>query len=100
MVYYLRHGDGPVFFEFDETKSAANKHKHGIDFVEAQQLWADPKWVQLRARSTDEDRFMVIGVIGERHWTAFITMRGERIRLISVRRAREQEVLTYGRSDG
>jgi uncharacterized DUF497 family protein len=100
LVYYLRYGEGPVSFEFDEAKSAANKRKHGIDFVEAQQLWADPKWIQLRARSTDEDRFMVIGVIGQRHWTAFITLRGERIRLISARRARKQEVLAYGGADG
>jgi uncharacterized DUF497 family protein len=87
-------------FEFDEAKSAANKRKHGIDFIEAQQLWADAYRIQLRARSVDEDRFMVIGMIGERHWTAFITPRVERIRVISVRRARKQEVSMYGRADG
>jgi uncharacterized DUF497 family protein len=100
LVYYLRHGDGPLFFEFDEAKSAANKRKHGIDFVEAQQLWEDEKRVQVPARSVDEDRFAVIGVIGRRHWVAFITLRREQVRLISVRRARKQEVLTYGGSDG
>lgn len=100
MVYYLRHGDGPVFFEFDEAKSVSNKRKHGIDFVEAQQLWWDEKRIQLPARLVDEDRFAVIGVIEGRHWTAFITLRGKHVRLISARRARKQEVLTYGGSDG
>jgi uncharacterized DUF497 family protein len=100
LVYYLKHGDGPVFFEFDEAKSNANQRKHGIDFIEAQQLWADPWRVQSPARSSDEDRFMVIGMIRERYWTAFMTPRGHRVRLISVRRARKQEVSTYGRVDG
>lgn len=75
-------------FEFDAAKSAANKAKHGIDFVEAQEIWADVDRLQIPARSLDEPRHQVIGRIGEKTWSAFITYRNEKIRIISVRRAR------------
>ena len=35
-------------FEYDLDKSVENKRKHGIDFDEAQALWADPALVRLR----------------------------------------------------
>ncbi|MDN3561075.1 BrnT family toxin [Vreelandella neptunia] len=70
-------------FEFDEEKSAANRVKHGIDFLEIQ------------AKSNDEPRFLVVGLIGVKHWSAVITYRNERIRLISVRRSRKREVELY-----
>ncbi len=82
-------------FEFDPAKSASNKDKHGIDFEEAQALWLDPLRIEVPAKPTDEPRFMVIGRIGERHWSAICTLRGDRIRIISVRRSREQEVEFY-----
>jgi uncharacterized DUF497 family protein len=69
-------------FEYDAEKSAANKAKHGIDFDEAQALW-------------DEPRFLAVGRIGEKHWSAIFTLRGARLRLISVRRARKQEIEIY-----
>jgi hypothetical protein len=83
-------------FEFDAAKSAANKAKHGIDFVEAQALWLDPDRVELPARPTDEPRFLVVGQITQAVWTATVTYRHEEtIRLISVRRARDSEKAQY-----
>ena len=82
-------------FEYDPEKSAANKRKHGIDFEEAQELWLDPAAVEIPARVTDEPRWVVIGKIGEKHWSAVITTRNESIRLISVRRSRDEEVELY-----
>jgi len=82
-------------FEFDEAKSRSNKAKHGIDFVKAQELWQDDLLVELEARSDNEPRFVVIGMIGSRHYSAVITYRDGRIRLISVRRSREKEVALY-----
>lgn len=82
-------------FEFDELKSAGNKAKHGIDFVEAQALWLDEARVEVRARTTDEPRFVVIGRIAGKHWSAVITYRGESARLISCRRSRVEEVAIY-----
>lgn len=78
-------------FEFDSQKSAANKVKHGIDFVEAQAIWEDPDRLEIPARSLDEPRFQVIGRIDQNTWSAFITYRHETIRIISVRRARPEE---------
>ena len=82
-------------FEFDAAKSESNRAKHGIDFVEAQSLWNDPMLLEIPAKTDDELRFLVIGRIDERHWSAVITYRGGSIRLISVRRARTEEVALY-----
>jgi uncharacterized DUF497 family protein len=99
LVYYLQRGEGPVSFEFDEAKSAANKVMHGIDFVEAQELWADPWRAQLKGRPGDEERFLIVAPIGDEFWTAAVTYRGETVRVISVRRSRREEVRAYGRGD-
>ncbi len=82
-------------FEFDATKSELNLSKHGINFVEAQVLWSDPMLLEIPARTDDEPRYLVIGKISELHWSAVITYRGENVRLISVRRARKEEVALY-----
>lgn len=82
-------------FEFDPAKSASNKAKHGIDFVEAQALWRDDEHVEAPVMSQDEPRFLVIGRIADKHWTAVCTIRGEALRIISVRRARKMEVTFY-----
>lgn len=82
-------------FEFDEAKSESNLRKHGIDFVEAQLLWADPNLLQIPAKTMDEPRYLVIGIIEEKHWSAVITFRSELIRIISVRRSRIEEVRLY-----
>lgn len=82
-------------FEFDEAKSQANMDKHGIDFIDAQGLWKDPYLLEIRAKTEDEPRFLLIGLIGEKHWSAVVTYRDARIRLISVRRSRKKEVELY-----
>ncbi len=82
-------------FEFDATKSESNSAKHNIDFVEAQLLWNDPMLLEVAAKTEDEPRYLIIGVIDGRHWSAVVTYRGTNIRLISVRRARAEEVALY-----
>jgi uncharacterized DUF497 family protein len=82
-------------FEFDEAKSRKNRMKHGIDFIEAQWLWLDDRLIEIPARTEDEPRFLVIGRMGGRHWSAIITYRDDRIRIISIRRARDEEVELY-----
>ena len=82
-------------FEFDPAKSAANQAKHGIDFVEAQELWNDRERLEIPARSVDESRLQVVGQIGDTVWSAFVTTRDTRIRIISVRRARDEEEAAY-----
>jgi len=82
-------------FEFDADKSRSNKAKHGIDFVEAQALWLDDMLIEVPARTQDEPRCVVIGMIENKHWSAVVTYREDRIRLISVRRSRDEEVALY-----
>ena len=84
-------------FEFDPAKSKANLAKHGIDFEAAQALWLDDDAIEVDARSETEPRIAVIGRIDALHWIAFVTMRGATIRIISVRRARDDEVGIYER---
>ena len=82
-------------FEYDPNKSAANKEKHGIDFEEAQALWNDINVLELKIHYEDEPRFLVIGTLKGKVWTAVITYRGNNIRIISVRRARKDEVRAH-----
>lgn len=82
-------------FEFDGAKSKANLVKHGIDFHAAQELWEDPDLLEVQARSGNESRFLLVGRIGGKHWSAVVTYRDEKVRLISVRRSRKTEVELY-----
>jgi hypothetical protein len=82
-------------FEFDPIKSKNNKKKHGIDFIKAQALWDDPDLLEIPARTTGEKRFLVVGKIEAKHWSGVITYRSENIRIISVRRARDEEIELY-----
>jgi uncharacterized DUF497 family protein len=86
-------------FEYDSEKSAENKRKHGVDFEEAQALWSDPALLEIPARVIDELRWVVIGKMNEKHWSAVITRSGENVRLISVRRSRDEEVEIYESQD-
>jgi uncharacterized DUF497 family protein len=82
-------------FEFDARKSRSNQKKHGIDFIEAQRLWDDPDMIAVPARTTDEPRVLIVGKIDDLHGSAIITYRGDRLRIISVRRSRKEEVELY-----
>ena len=89
----------PIEFEFDPRKSAANLAKHGIDFVAAQEVWMDPDMMEIDARILDEPRTLVIGAAGGALWSAVVTARGRRVRIISVRRARPDERRLYEAED-
>jgi uncharacterized DUF497 family protein len=82
-------------FEFDSKKNKSNKTKHGIDFYEAQALWDDPDLIEIPVKTSDEPRYLVVAKIAGKHWSGVITYRGEKIRIISVRRSRKEEVDVY-----
>jgi hypothetical protein len=84
-----------IKFEFDENKSHLNLEKHGIDFVNAQQLWNDPDLLEIPAKTTDEPRYLIIGMIAGKHWSSVVTYRSNCIRIISVRRSRKEEIALY-----
>lgn len=82
-------------FEYDPAKSEANKEKHGIDFERANELWCDANRVEFVARFSDEPRLGLIAGLDDKLWTTIYTVRGDRARIISVRRARENEEAFY-----
>lgn len=82
-------------FEFDPKKSVNNKAKHGIGFQEAQSLWKDLDLLEIPVKTSDEERFLVVGMIDGKHWSGIITYRSGKIRIISVRRSRKEEVKLY-----
>jgi uncharacterized DUF497 family protein len=87
-------------FEWDEGKSRKNREKHGIGFEQVEKLWLSdltqlgPKCVDI-GNGQNEDRYLVIGTIEDMHWTAVITYRDDRVRIISCRRSRKDEVMLY-----
>ena len=82
-------------FEWNEKKSIVNKEKHGIDFYAAKQLWKDKNRVEIQTLYSLENRRILIAKFNEKHWTAIFTIRGDSIRIISVRRSRKKEVNLY-----
>jgi len=82
-------------FEYDSKKSQSNREKHGIDFKDAQALWIDEDRLEIPAKTLDEPRYLVVGKISGKHWSAVITYRGENVRIISVRRSRDEEIELY-----
>jgi len=82
-------------FEFDPKKSNSNKQKHGLDFYEAQALWKDSYLIEIPVQTIDEPRYLVIGTIDGKLWSGVITYRGDKIRIISARRSRKEEVEIY-----
>ncbi|MGE5301121.1 MAG: BrnT family toxin [Acidobacteriota bacterium] len=84
-----------MVFEFDPNKSNKNKQKHGIDFDEAQALWDDPDLIEIPVKTIDEPRYLVIGKMAGKHWSGVIAYRSGKVRIISVRRSRKEEVEIY-----
>lgn len=82
-------------FGYDPAKSISNLEKHGIGFEQAQALWDDPWLIEAPAKTEDEPRVLSIGKIEGKHWAAVWTLRGDMIRIISVRRARKEEIGHY-----
>jgi len=82
-------------FEFDIQKSKANKIKHGIDFDEAKSLCKDPNRTIIEAKTVDEKRYLLIAKLEAAIWTAVFTNRNDLLRIISVRKSRENEKAIY-----
>ena len=82
-------------FEYDPAKSEQNESKHGVNFEQAKELWLDDDRLVIPARSDSEDRFALLGKMENKLWVMFYTHRGNRVRIISVRRARINEEKCY-----
>jgi uncharacterized DUF497 family protein len=82
-------------FEFDPAKSKANMQKHGIDFEQAQAFWRDTDGLEIPSKHPDESRKLWIAAREGILWTAIFTNRAGKIRIISVRRSRDNERYAY-----
>jgi uncharacterized DUF497 family protein len=82
-------------YEYDSNKSLSNKQKHGIDFEDAKLLWNDDRMVEILTSYEDEERFINIGKINSKFYTVVSTIREDKIRIISARRARKKEIEIY-----
>ncbi len=85
-------------FEWDEIKARANLRKHRVDFADAATVFGDARAVTIVQENSDEERYATIGVdaLG-RPLVVIYTVRGERIRIISARRATRRERAEYDR---
>ena len=84
-------------FEWDETKSRANQEKNGVSFSDARNLWAvGNRLLEIPVIKEGEKRWVVIGEVGGKVWTAVITYR-VKIRIISFRLASKNERGLYER---
>ena len=82
--------------EFDPAKNAKNILERGIDFelafefdLATAKIWADTR------KDYGEERFIALGYIGERLFSMTFTVRGEVLRVISLRKANSREVKSY-----
>lgn len=82
-------------FEWDPNKTIANEAKHGINFRQAEAIWNDPWRTVIQTNTIGEQRFMTTGMIADRYWTFILTPRGGNVRIISVCRARNEEIERY-----
>lgn len=80
--------------EFDETKRQKVLEKNGIDLLDAAQILDGPVLVAASDRN-GEIRWLAIGLLNGLEIALAFTRRGENIRLISARRARENERRAY-----
>lgn len=97
---YIRTYAYHVDVEWDPGKARANARKHGVDFADAATVLHDERAVTVRDDDADEERFVTVGqdALG-RILVVVFTWRGDRVRLISGRRAtrRERRVYEEGR---
>ena len=79
-------------YEWDENKRVANLAKHGVDFIDAEDFdWSSAIETIDDRSNYIEDRWIALGFIGSRLHVLIYTMRGENIRLISLRKANKRE---------
>ena len=85
-----------MHIEFDAAKDKENIHKHGISLARAVDL-SDA--IVVPDERFKERRFRVYGLIDHAWHCAAITLRGEAVRVISLRRAHLKEVRRHDRRE-
>lgn len=82
--------------EFDPNKDLTNQAKHGVSLALAESFDMQAALVTPDTRfDYAEERMKALGPIGDRIYVLVYTMRGETMRVISLRKANRREVLSY-----
>jgi uncharacterized DUF497 family protein len=81
----------PLRFEWDERKRAANLKKHGLDLLDAINLFDGRPVITYPSPRNNEERFVTVGILAETFVALVWTERDDTIRLISLRKARNEE---------
>ena len=86
-----------VEFEWDERKARANLRRHKVDFADAVRVFEDDRALTVTDEASDEERYATIGLdaLGRVLVVIYTVRRGERIRMISARRATQREREEY-----
>jgi uncharacterized protein len=83
-------------FEWDEAKNRFNQEKHAIDFIDAMMVFAGQPYIKRSDNSgTDKERFVAVGYVNKAFWAVVFTYRQRKLRIISARKAREDEKEAY-----
>ncbi len=82
-------------FEWDPAKAKANRVRHGVSFEDAQAIFADLNAIETLDESSDEPRWRLLGRAGPNLLMVVYTERGNRIRIISARKASKREQKVY-----
>lgn len=84
-------------FEWDEKKAVANFRKHGVLFPYATSVFLDEsriEWLDDH-EGYGESRFVTVGIINGREMAVVYTVRDNKIRMISARKADQDEIEDY-----
>ena len=82
-------------YEWDEVKRQLNLEKHGIDFVDATDIFLDFNRIEMESTRDGEIRYQTIGTVNEIVLLVVYTTRKNKIRIISARRASKNERKAY-----
>jgi uncharacterized protein len=88
-------------FEWDDGKAAANLARHGVSFDTARRAFDDPYAMardDLRERY-GEERYALLGMVGDNLFYVAYTLRADRIRIISARGAEPYERRLYQKAN-
>ncbi len=85
-----------MIYEWNQKKAVSNLKDHRVDFADAENFEWDAAygWVDDRQKYDEIREIAVAPILGQLHVMVF-TLRGDRIRIISLRRANKQEVANY-----
>lgn len=86
-----------IDFEWDERKSQLCERQRGFSFRYAAEAFKDPKLITLLDLREDykEQRWICYGHINDRLYCIVITIRTQKIRIISARKANKRERNKY-----